>query len=94
MMFLRHVVLLQVTTVFPTRPSTTALADERTTIAPTKSRKPALFDASRREGGCGIDPADSELGHPIPMEFVPQVAFTATCGRPMAGRPVKPPGKN
>ena len=36
----------------------------------------------------------SALGQPIPMKFIPSIAFIATRKRPIADRPLKPPGRN
>jgi hypothetical protein len=36
----------------------------------------------------------SDSGQPIRMKFIPSIAFIATRKRPLAERPLKPPGKN
>ena len=36
----------------------------------------------------------SDLGQPIQMKFIPSIAFIATRKRPIADRPLKPPGRN
>ena len=36
----------------------------------------------------------SDLGQPVRIKFIPQIAFGVTFQRPMADRPLKPPGKN
>jgi hypothetical protein len=36
----------------------------------------------------------SDIGQPIRMKFIPSIAFIATRKRPVADRPLKPPGKN
>jgi len=36
----------------------------------------------------------SDLGHPVRIKYIPQIAFGATFRRPTADRPLKPPNKN
>jgi hypothetical protein len=36
----------------------------------------------------------AELGTPMRIKYIPSIAFTATCHRPEADRPAKPPNKN
>ena len=36
----------------------------------------------------------SDLGQPIQIKFIPSIAFIATRKRPIADRPLKPPGRN
>jgi len=36
----------------------------------------------------------SDLGQPVRIKYIPQIAFSVTHQRPVADRPPKPPGKN
>src|SRR6266480_2932138 len=36
----------------------------------------------------------SDLGQPVRIKYIPQIAFSVTRQRPIADRPPKPPGKN
>jgi hypothetical protein len=36
----------------------------------------------------------SDLGQPVRMKFIPSLAFSVTRQRPIADRPLKPPGRN
>jgi len=36
----------------------------------------------------------SDLGHPVRIKYIPQIAFGVTRQRPTTDRPHKPPGKN
>ena len=36
----------------------------------------------------------SEFGHPIPMKFIPSLAFSITRHQPTTERPLKAPGRN